>query len=86
MPVVPYYRGLPARVWTASMSGPVRAAAADPTAATSQVASTLPASPRPAAPPARGRAHEEAGAAAATPGSTGAWEAWASHWFTPDRR
>ena len=80
MPVVPYYRGRPARVWTAAMSGPARAAAESSSAATPL------ASPEPAAPPVQGRTREEASAHAATAASASAWELWASHWFTPHRR
>jgi hypothetical protein len=78
MPVAPYYHGRPARIWTAAMSGPARAAAESSSAA------TPPASPEPAAPSVQRRTGEEASAPAATAAT--AWEAWASHWFTPHRR
>ena len=80
MPAVLYYRCRPARFWIAAMSGPARATAANPAAATS------PASPRPATPAARLGTPEETSAPAATAVSTSAWEAWASNWFTPNRR
>jgi hypothetical protein len=80
MPVVSYYRGRPACVWTAAMSGPARAAAESSSTATSS------ASWEPAAPPVQRRTQEGTSAPAATAASASVWEAWASHWFTPHRR
>ena len=80
MPAVPYYLGRPAGFWTAAMSGPTRATAANLAAVTSEV------SPRAAAPAARRRTPEETGAPAATCVSNCVWEAWASNWFTPRRQ
>jgi hypothetical protein len=76
MPVVPYYQGRPASTWVTAMSGPTRAAAANPADGTS------PASQQPAASAAGRRIPVETSAHAASSAST--WEAWASNWFTPD--
>jgi hypothetical protein len=71
---VPYYQGRPARLFTAVMSGHVRAMAAK------SAATASPASPRPAA---RARTRHEASSVVATAASTSAWEAWAGNWFKP---
>ena len=81
MPVVPYYHGRPACVWTAAMSGPAPATTRNPTAA-----APSPASPRPVAPTAHRMTLEETSAPVVTAGDTSAWEAWASNWFTPHRQ
>ena len=77
MPVVPYYQGRAAVTWTLALSRPARAAA-------NPVASSSPAGPRPAAPAARRRTPQEPSASVAAWAGNGAWEAWASFWFTPD--
>ena len=82
MPAVPYYLGHTAQAWIAAMSGPARAATENVCTATSLATGTFPASPRPAEPTAQRQMQEEAGRAAAA-ATAGAWEAWASHWFTP---
>jgi len=86
MPVVPYYRGSPAHVWTTAMSGhgPALATAANSSAVTSPAGEASPADLRPA-PTAQRRTREEASAAALA-AIASAWEAWASLWFTPHRQ
>jgi hypothetical protein len=71
MPVVPYYQGRPASTWVTAMSGPTRAAAANPADDTSPV------SRQPAASVAWRRIPVETSAHAAA--SASAWEAWASN-------
>ena len=78
MPVVPYYQGRPASTWITVVSGPTRAAAANPAVGTS------PASRQPATPAARRTA--PAGTSTRTAAAASAWEAWAANWFTPDRQ
>jgi hypothetical protein len=79
MPVVPYYQGRPASTWITAMSGPTRAAAANP-----PVGGTSPASRQPATPAAQRSA--PAGSRTPAAASASAWEAWAANWFTPDRQ
>jgi hypothetical protein len=76
MPIVPYYLGRPACTVTAALAGPARATAA-------RGAPTSTASPRPRTPDARRWTPDEASAPVPAPASAGAWEAWASNWFTP---
>jgi hypothetical protein len=71
MPVVPYYQGRPAGTWVTAMSGPTRAAAANPADDTSPV------SRQPAASVAWRRIPVETSAHAAA--SASAWETWASN-------
>jgi hypothetical protein len=78
MPVVPYYQGRPASTWITAVSGPTRAAAANPAVGTS------PASRQPATPAAQRSA--PAGTSTCAAASASAWEAWAANWFTPDRQ
>lgn len=73
MPVVPYYQGRPASTWITAMSGPARAATANPAGGTS------PASRQPGTPAAQRRA--PAGTSARAAASASAWEAWAANWF-----
>lgn len=80
MPVVPYYRGRPARTWIAAMSGrSLTETAADTSAAPSPNVRTVPASPRPTESAAPEGTQPGADAAAIA----SAWSAWASHWFMP---
>ena len=79
MPVVPYYQGRPACIWTTAMSGRMRAAAANPAGGTS------PAGRQPAI-PAGAQRSAPAGISTRAVVSASPWEAWAANWFTPDRR
>ena len=85
MPVVPYYHGHSARVWTAAMTGHGLAWATAPespaVAAPAEAAS--PVSPRPAAPTAQRTTQEHPGSRAIGVASTSAWSTWASLWFVP---
>ena len=78
MSVVPYYQGRPASTWVRAMSGPAQTVAAN------RPDGTSPASRQPAVPGPRSRAHAQNSALAAA--CAVAMEAWASNWFTPDRR
>ncbi len=85
MPVVPYFRGRPARTWIAAMSGRRPAeTAADTSAGPFLDVRTVPASLRPAASPVQERTQQGADAAAIA--SASAWSAWASYWFIPQGR
>lgn len=78
MPIVPYYQGRPASTWITAVSGPARAAAANPAVGPSPV------SRQPATPAARRSG--PAGTSTRAAASASAWEAWAANWFTPDRQ
>jgi hypothetical protein len=87
MPVVPYYRGRPARAWVAAMSGRSPAeTAADTSAGPSPDGQTVPASLRPTASAAQERTQQGADAATIATASASAWSAWASYWFIPQGR
>ena len=77
MPVVAYYQGHPASIWSTVMSSPMRAVANPANGAFT--ASSQPATPVPQrSAPARTSPHPAAPASA--------WEAWAANWFTPGRQ
>jgi hypothetical protein len=83
VPVVPYFRCRPARIWIAATAGHEQATVPRPPAAASPVTGTSPARTRPVAPAPRPKVPTGTGAFAGTAPMASPSATWAGNCFTP---